>query len=401
MFPFSAFGSDGWAAATGLGSDWAPFMFLSHLLRRMGGPRPRGLGFHSAPFMFLSRLGSDGWAAATGLRFHWLPSCSFLGRMGGPRPRGWAPTGLPSSPCKALRFLSRLVGRMGGPRPRGWAPAGLPSCSFLGSWVGGWAAATGLGSMFLSRLLGRMGGPRPRGWACAGLPSCSFLGLGRVGGPRPRGWALTGLGRMGGPRPLCSFNCGKKAGLLKGLPSHFLSGLLGRMGQQTQLVGRSPPHPTQPNMKGAQLLGRGLPIQRSPERKYKKPNASPASWPHPSDPARQQGAQLLGSGPPIQAKGAQQERSFLAAARGQEAGLLLGSAFFLGPGSDGWAAAKRLGSKGSLHIPGSDGWAAAKMLGLHWAPFILFRLLGAWVGRAGNPSCFFAGVLGRISKELG
>ena len=54
----------------------------------------------------------------------------------------------------------------------------------------------------------------------------------------------------------------------------------------------------------------------------------------------------------------------------------------LGPGSDGWAAAKRLGSKGSLHIsgPGWDGWAAAKMLGLHWAPFILFRLLGAWVG---------------------
>ena len=92
--------------------------------------------------------------------------------------------------------------------------------------------------------------------------------------------------------------------------------------------------------------------------------------------------------------------------RGQEAGLSLGSlhiAFFLGPGSDGWAAAKRLGSKGSLHIsaPGSDGWAAAKMLGSHWAPFILFRLLGAWVGRAGNPSCFFAGVLGRISKELG
>ena len=155
-------GHGGWAS-TGLPSC----SFLG--LGRMGGPRPRGCAF-------------------TGLL-----SCSFLGWMGGPRPRGWAFTGLPSSPCKAFMFLSRLLGRMGGPRPRGWASAGLPSCSFLGSWVGGWAAATGLGSMFLSRVLGRMGGPRPRGWACAGLPSCSFLGLGRVGGPRPRGWALTGL----------------------------------------------------------------------------------------------------------------------------------------------------------------------------------------------------------------
>ena len=100
------------------------------------------------------------------------------------------------------------------------------------------AAATGLGSMFLSRLLGRMGGPRPRGWACAGLPSCSFLGLGRVGGPRPRGWALTGLlscsfwapGSDGWAAATLFLSLlgwagrGKKAGLPKGLPSHFLSG---------------------------------------------------------------------------------------------------------------------------------------------------------------------------------
>ena len=102
----------------GLGSDGRqrsfariglPSYFLSGLLSRMGGLRPR-LGFRWAPFMFPSfwAPGSDGWAAAKKLGSHWAPFI-FFGRMGGPRPRA----GLPS--C----FLSRVLGRMGGPRPRG------------------------------------------------------------------------------------------------------------------------------------------------------------------------------------------------------------------------------------------------------------------------------------------
>ena len=97
-------------------------------LGRMGGPRPRGW----APTPFISMQGlhvpfsapdSDGWAAATGLGSRWAPFMSFLGSWVG----GWAAaTGLGSM------FLSRVLSRMGGPRPRGWACAGLPSCSFLG-----------------------------------------------------------------------------------------------------------------------------------------------------------------------------------------------------------------------------------------------------------------------------
>ena len=117
---------------------------------------------------------------------------------------------------------------MGGPRPRRWAPVGLRSC-------------------FLSGLLGRMGGPRRRGWVFVGLPSCFLSGLlGRMGGPRPRSWAFIGfpsyfhsgrLGRMGGPRPRSWAFIGR-LGRMGGprpwapirLPSCFLSGLLGRMG---------------------------------------------------------------------------------------------------------------------------------------------------------------------------
>ena len=66
--------------------------------------------------------------------------------------------------------------------------------------------------------------------------------------------------------------------------------------------------------------------------------------------------------------------------RGQEAGLPLGSlhvSFLLGPGSDGWAAAKKLGSHWVPFIfpfwaPGSDGWSTAKKLGFRWAP-CMFR----------------------------
>ena len=130
MFPFWAPGSDGWAAARGLGSHWAPFMF---------------------PFW---APGSDGWAAATGLGSHWAPFMFTLwaGRMGGPRQRGWASIELPS--C----FLSGLLGRMG---DGAGLPLGSLHVSFLGSWVGwvgrGNGARLPLGSLHVSF---RMGGPR-------------------------------------------------------------------------------------------------------------------------------------------------------------------------------------------------------------------------------------------------
>ena len=57
--------------------------------------------------------------------------------------------------------------------------------------------------------------------------------------------------------------------------------------------------------------------------------------------------------------------------RGQKAGLALGSLHIAFPGSDGWSAAKKLGSHWAPFIflfwaLGSDGWAAAKKLGSTW-----------------------------------
>ena len=98
---------------------------------------------------------------------------------------------------------------------------------------------------------------------------------------------------------------------------------------------------------------------------------------------------------------------------------------FSAPGSDGWAAPKKLGSHWApfilpfwsgrprswapinlpscfqsgllgrmggprpLHVsfflgPGSDGWAVAKKLSFHWAPFIIISFLGSWVGWVGR-----------------
>ena len=48
---------DGWAAATGLGSRWVPFMIQ------------------------FWALGSDGWAAATGLDFYWVPFIFLLSEL--------------------------------------------------------------------------------------------------------------------------------------------------------------------------------------------------------------------------------------------------------------------------------------------------------------------------------
>ena len=98
---------------------------------------------------------------------------------------------------------------------------------------------------------------------------------------------------------------------------------------------------------------------------------------------------------------------------GREAGLPLGSlhvSFFLGPGSDGWAAAKKLGSHWTPFVflfcaPGSDGWSAAKKLGFRWAPFTdgwaaateldarHVPFLGSWVS-----SCSRLGWMGRAHK---
>ena len=139
--------------------------------------------------------------------------------MGGPLPRSWARIGLPSY-C-----LSRLLGGMGGPRQQagfpfislhvsflgswvGWVSrgqeAGLPLCSlhvsfFVGSWVG-WArgqeAGLALGSLRIAL----------RGWAPIGLPSYFLSGLlGRMGSwapvDLPSCFLLSGLlGGMGGPR---------------------------------------------------------------------------------------------------------------------------------------------------------------------------------------------------------
>ena len=48
-----------------------PSCFLFGLLGRMGGPRPRKLGFHWAPFILpFWAAGSDGWAAANELGSH-------------------------------------------------------------------------------------------------------------------------------------------------------------------------------------------------------------------------------------------------------------------------------------------------------------------------------------------
>ena len=138
-------------------------------------PNRYGLGF--SPQKKGGPRWLDGWAAATGLGFGWAPFMFpfwVLGRMGGPRQRSWASIGLPSY------FLSGRLGRMGKP----WAPVGLPSCFLLSaSWVGwvGRGQEAGLPSYCLSGLLGRMGGPRPRSWARVGLPSCFLLSGSWVG----------------------------------------------------------------------------------------------------------------------------------------------------------------------------------------------------------------------------
>ena len=257
----------------------------------MGGPRQRGWAPVGLRSCFLSGL-----AAATGLGSRWAPFMFPFwapGRMGGPRPRSWAPIGFP------LYFLSGRLGRMGGPRPTSWAPIGL-HVSFWAPGSDGWAAVKNLGgslhvsffleaglplsslhvSFFLGSWVGWVGrgqkaglalgsllGSWADGWAArprAGLPSCfpsaALTRLGSIGLPsQPRllpslsslhvsfsgswvGWVVHGrevglllgslhvcflgswvgwVGRGWAPIPLPSFGwvgCGQGAGLL------FLSG---------------------------------------------------------------------------------------------------------------------------------------------------------------------------------
>ena len=118
-----------------------------------------------------------------------------------------------------VSFFGSWVGWVGSGREAG-LPLGSLHTSFLGSWVGGplgslhvsflgcWVGWVGRGqgarrpSCFLFRAPSSHGWPRSRGWA----PVKRLLG--RMGGPRPTSWApIIGswvarlLGRMSGPRP--------------------------------------------------------------------------------------------------------------------------------------------------------------------------------------------------------
>ena len=333
------------------------------------------------------------------------PSCFLSGPLGpfvlpprkdGPRLQGWAPLfSLCSQGC------SHSVGR--GQR------AGLPSLgslhvSFLGSWVGwvGRGQESGLcwaPFMFPSFwVLRRMGGPRQRSWASIGLPSYFLSGLlGWIGSLHVSFFLVGWMGR------------GQEAGLALGsFHISFLGSWVGWVGR-----GRS---------KEA-----GLPLD-SLHISFLR---SWVGWV-----VRGQEAGL--------ALGSLHVSFFLGSwvgwvGRGKEAGLPLGClhvSLFLGSWV-GWVGRGKkaglplgflhisfLGSwvgwvgrgqeaglpLGSLHVsfflaPGSDGWAAAKKLGSHWTPFIFpFCALGSDGGprprswaRVGLPSCFLlSGLLGRM-----
>ena len=373
---------DGWAAATGLGSRWAPFMFPFWAPGSDGWAAATGLGFRWAPFMFpFSAPGSDGRAAAKKLGAHWAPFILPFWVAGSD---GWAAAG---------------------PRPRSWAPVGLPSCFLLsGSWVGwgglGWVgrgqkAGLALGSLHIS-FLGSWVGWVGRGQE-AGLPFSSlhfFLGPGSDG-PRQKSWARIGL------------------------PSYFLSGLLGRVGrcQEAGLslgsldvsfflgsdgwavpfifpfwapgsdgwaADPSDPTPQKGNMKGAQLLaalGRSPPIrppsdpgaqkEGSMKGAQRKPSFLAAA--HPSDPGAQKG----------NLKGAQWEPSFSAAAHPSDPATQKGS----------MKGAQQDPASWPVMFPFSCfllGWMGrAHKAGLHWPPF---AAKAAPITKL--PSCFVFGLLG-------
>ncbi|OLP92779.1 hypothetical protein AK812_SmicGene25366 [Symbiodinium microadriaticum] len=324
MFPFWAPGSDGWAAAKKLGSHWAPFI----------------LPFWAA--------GSDGWAAANELGSHWAP------------------------------FMFPLLGRMGGSWV-GWVGRGKEAGLLLGIfpfWApgsDGWATAKKLGSRWAPFMFPsfwapgshgwRMGGPRQRSWASIGSLHAGWVGW--VGRGKEAGLPLAPFMPAGSD----GWAAAKKLGS-RWVPFMFLSFFLGPGSDGCSWVG---------------WVGRGkeagLPLGSLHI-------SFLGSWVDGWAAAKKLGSHWAGPRP----------RSW--------ASVGFPSCFLVGPGSDGWAAAKKLGShcvsflgswvgwvvRGqeaglplfvfpSFRAPGSDGWAAANKLGSHRAPFILFELLGGWVGR--------------------
>ena len=173
---FWAPGSDGWAAATGLGSHCPPIRPPERKHEGVGSPAPLPRPTHGP------MKGSDGWAAGNpptklkGLGAHCRAHPSDPGaQKGNMKGAQWEP--MPTHPTM-FPF---------------WAPGS-----------DGWVAATGLGSRWAPFVLW-MGGPRQRGWLQprkerygAGLPlgslHVSFLGS-RVG------WVGRGNGRF----PLVDF----------------------------------------------------------------------------------------------------------------------------------------------------------------------------------------------------
>ena len=211
---------------------------------------------------------------------------------------------------------------------------------FLSRLLGGWAAVTGLGSMFLSQLLRRMGGPRPRGWACAGLPSCSFLGLGGVGGPRPQGWALTGL-------LSCSF-----------------------LGSWVGWVGRGHSVPFSARM-GRPPRQEGWALKRPP---FTFPFRAPESD------GRAAAKKLRSCWAPLAWMGGPLPRSWAPCCLAGSDGCASNLGFHWACGSDGWAAARKLGFVGLpsyCFLCGSRprSWACIGLLIFpFWAPL-------SWMGR--------------------
>ena len=336
---------DGWAAATGLGSRWAPFMF---------------------PFW---APGSDGWAAATGLGFRW-PPFMFPFWAPGSDARSWAPIGLPSYFLSG--FLSGLLGRMVSRGQEAGLPLGSLHVSFFGA-PGSDSHWAPFIFPFRKKVCGGgwMGGPRRRGWACIGHPSCfwapgAFPFLGRMGGRRRRGGLPLRSLHQWAPFmvPFCSpfpfplgslhvsFLGSAAAPFINGLPSCFLFGLLSCLGMGGR---RSHWAPFMFPFWGAGSFG--------------LPSCFVFGLPSCSICGSDGWAAATGLG-----------LHWAPFPSGSLSGLQNRMG---GPGSDGWAAATGLGLRwapfpsGSLSGlqnrmggPGSDGWAAAT----GWAPF-MFPLL--------------------------
>ena len=356
-------GRDGWAAAKKLGSHWAPFIlfgllggwvgrgqelggrvgrgkeascFLSGLLGRMGGPRPRS---------------SDGWAAAKKLGSRWAPFIFFLGPGSDGRQKSWAPIELPSyfflgswvwvslAPFMFPSFWA--LGRMGGPQEAG-LPLGSLQC-FLLSGSGSDGRQRSFAPFPFIFPFWAPESDRSQGWAfvwaaVTKLPSCFSIGLfaAPITLPGFRALGLDGWStakRLGSPSVPFMF-----AFWVPGwdgwAPSYFLSGQGAGLPLTSLHVSFWAP--------GVGWVGRG---------------PFPSFW-------------VLGRTGSFSSL----HISFLGSwvgwvGRGQEAGLALGSLHpFWAPGSDGWSARPRSWLPlGSVHVSFLGSWVGwvAKKLGSH------------------------------------